>query len=899
MKRQTIVVKKQIALLCIVCAVAFVIMGIDINNHYNIDEKKFNLEVENPQSNNCLTNSDQSNQMISTNFSSPKSTFDSEMRDILAEQNLRDKMLRNYECNSVILSDKVLYEDVYKDKYNYLLRSQNNEGYEVKFISNSGGSIPSEVYGALNIKIDSDMKCTIETISGAVEIDALPDSGFALASYQIDGTKTRLLANNSVNYLLDDVTIKLNYSKGQALYDKTNNSITLSYNKNLDIDNNKILFGIEENPDATDTSSYAPQYYYAGIRPISFCIDSNFNIFHPVSTAGYFGLLKTPNKDYVDDTRVISGLQYINYDETCNTSYMFNGCNNPYLNLEFNNKTLGCVKNTTGMFSYSNLKFADICFNNVVYAGFMFENCNNLKTINVDNWKLKDVINVQSMFYRSGIICLENDTQFELGNKVKYLSKMFSECKNLEELNIENLLLNGLTYNSTLYNFVADSINLKNISFKYWNWSINSNKQNDNNPKYILFKNNKYMQSITIPANWWINLKDAGLHNPEAQFVSGADGHWYESFTNEKYLNNTIPLNTDIFHIYVAAKPLEPGLPKAVYKQLGNENQLVFYYDNNSHEGEGQAWECPEDSEGASDLPWDNVRRSVNRVLIDDSFINWKDAKSYACWFENFENAYFDNFDKFPCTSKVTNLYKLFCRCSKISSINIKNFNTSNVTIMEQMFALCSGLTSLDLSNLNTENVTTMYQMFGFCNKLTSLDLSNFDTYSVTDMRLMFDNCNSLSTLNIKNFDTSHVVYMGKMFSNCHSLSYLDLTNFDTRNVKAMNAMFAYCWNLVSVDLSSFTFTVNTKIGGVSDDIDSRDDGMFVYCSKLKYIYCNKDITKIIPLEKSYWAFAYTSLPNITKGSFSWGGDLAKPSSNGGVFTKKNSDKIYEKTQKK
>ena len=50
------------------------------------------------------------------------------------------------------------------------------------------------------------------------------------------------------------------------------------------------------------------------------------------------------------------------------------------------------------------------------------------------------------------------------------------------------------------------------------------------------------------------------------------------------------------------------------------------------------------------------------------------------------------------------------------------------------MLSSCYKLTSLDLRNFNTSSLTSIAYMFNRCYVLTSLDLSNFDTSSITRM---------------------------------------------------------------------------------------------------------------------------------------------------------------------
>lgn len=51
---------------------------------------------------------------------------------------------------------------------------------------------------------------------------------------------------------------------------------------------------------------------------------------------------------------------------------------------------------------------------------------------------------------------------------------------------------------------------------------------------------------------------------------------------------------------------------------------------------------------------------------------------------------------------------------------------------MSYMFAYCSKLTNLDVSNWDTSNVTNMSEMFWYCSKLTT-DCSSWDVSKVTN----------------------------------------------------------------------------------------------------------------------------------------------------------------------
>ena len=180
-------------------------------------------------------------------------------------------------------------------------------------------------------------------------------------------------------------------------------------------------------------------------------------------------------------------------------------------------------------------------------------------------------------------------------------------------------------------------------------------------------------------------------------------------------------------------------------------------------------------------------------------------------------------------TSNVTDMISMFSSCSSLTSLDLSNFDTSKVIDMAHMFAYCSNLASLDVSNFNTSNVTDMCLMFCGCSKFASLNVANFDTSKVTDMSYMFCSCSSLTTLDLSNFDTSKVDNMSYMFMDCSALTALNITNFNTSNVTDMNFMFDRCDKLTSVDLSSFD---TSKVTGMS--------AMFFYCKSLTSLDLSK-----------------------------------------------------------
>lgn len=140
----------------------------------------------------------------------------------------------------------------------------------------------------------------------------------------------------------------------------------------------------------------------------------------------------------------------------------------------------------------------------------------------------------------------------------------------------------------------------------------------------------------------------------------------------------------------------------------------------------------------------------------------------------------FTNFD----TSNVLNMSRMFSFCTALTSITgLNGFNTSKVTTMERMFDNCSALTSIDVSSFNTANVTDMTHMFAY-SKVSALNLSNFNTEKVISFCGMFSNCTSLASLDIRSFKIKGYTDVDYN-STTHIFAPTGLTVYMLQNIKA------------------------------------------------------------------------------------------------------------------
>ena len=162
----------------------------------------------------------------------------------------------------------------------------------------------------------------------------------------------------------------------------------------------------------------------------------------------------------------------------------------------------------------------------------------------------------------------------------------------------------------------------------------------------------------------------------------------------------------------------------------------------------------------------------------------------------------------------VTNLYRMFYGCSKLTELNIEGFNAPSATNVANMFYGCSSLAgTLDLSNFDTSNVTNMSYMFYNCSLLTDINKSKFSTSNVTNMSYMFYGCSKLTVIDVSSFDTSKVTNMSNMFRGCSGLAgEIDLSHFNMQNVTSVEQMFMDDGKITFLKLNNWDAPKLTKV---------------------------------------------------------------------------------------
>ena len=186
---------------------------------------------------------------------------------------------------------------------------------------------------------------------------------------------------------------------------------------------------------------------------------------------------------------------------------------------------------------------------------------------------------------------------------------------------------------------------------------------------------------------------------------------------------------------------------------------LTFYYDNQRSSRSGRTY----DLNTTSSPGWgtDGTNANVTKVVFDPSFAGTYPTSTFG-WFSSMTNLESITGMEYLNTDFVNNLGYMFCRCSKLTSIDLSHFNTSRVVELDYMFYKCSQLTVLDLSSFNTSKVAYMNLMFADCSNLTTIYAGeDWTTSAVEYADYMFRNCTSLvggqgTTYNVHNIGKAY-----------------------------------------------------------------------------------------------------------------------------------------------
>ena len=387
------------------------------------------------------------------------------------------------------------------------------------------------------------------------------------------------------------------------------------------------------------------------------------------------------------------------------TYNMFYSCTN-IIEIDLSNFDISQVTNMDSMFKecslLSSLNLSNLDTSQVTNMNSMFYECSSLNELILSNFNTSKITNMDSMFYKCSSLSSLNLSNFDT-SQVTSMYKMFYECSSLISLDLSYFDTSQITIMESIF-FGCSS--LISLDLSYFDTSQVTN-----------------MGSMLSGCS---SLSSLDLSNFNTSQVTDMGSMFY----NDKSLSSLNLSNFD----------------------TSNVTNMVYMF-----------YQC----------------ESLNVLNLS-------------------------NFN----TSKVTVMNSMFCYCKSLSSLIISNFDTSQVINMNHMFRGCSQLISLNLSNFDISKVSTMNCMFLNCNLLSSLILFNFDISQITNMEHMFSGCSQLISLNLSNLNLSKAKDIDLMFYNCSKLKYINL------NIAELNDKISKIniFQLVSSDLLLCTEKEDWKI---------------------------------------------------------------------------------------
>ena len=426
-----------------------------------------------------------------------------------------------------------------------------------------------------------------------------------------------------------------------------------------------------------------------------------------------------------------------------------------------------------------------------------FMNCKSIESIDFSYWNMGNLTNTTSMFENCINLKTLNLSNWNIVN-LRDTTRMFENCKNLTNLNINNWNTSNLQYTSAMF---KNCQNMENISFGRWN-TINIT-----NMEAIFESCDKFTNSSL--ANIVNMLPDATQLTNNNAYNLGIDMGRYNSsqllILNQKnYIGAPLPFNmyyniTNLddrtYYLLNKGDDLDkPGTKLRSYINNIYNNGIIniSIEDNNLKE--------------ATIINLDHLfHNKYNIKSIDLSNLNIKNMNSAYCTFNNCYNLTNLNLDNWD-VSNLRNPGCMFAACNNLTNLNISNWNTSNFTSLTWMFQGCSNLKVLDLNNWDVSNVTSWWMVFSGCRGLTDLNLKNWNLgpISAGSATNIFTLCYNLTNLDVSNWNTSNLQNGFGMFSECYSLTNLDVSNWNTSNLVNISNMFFNCFNLQNLDVSNW-----------------------------------------------------------------------------------------------
>ena len=530
---------------------------------------------------------------------------------------------------------------------------------------------------------------------------------------------------------------------------------------------------------------------------------------------------------------------------------------------------------------------------NVTDMSFLFDNCQELTSLDVTHFNTAKVTNMYRMFNACGL------TSLDLSNfntaKVENMGLMFSACSNLKTIyasdkfttaavtESKNMFL-GCSSLSGDIDWTSDKATDK--TYAKTGGGYFRDKAYDNCPyvkyadgtltfrcgyKKILGENEYALNSGENRPKWYTHSSKISKVVFEASFANARPTTcyaWFKNFTFLNQIEGIENLNTenvkDMSDMFYDCS----GLISLDVTHFNTENVTSMGSMFNSCRGLTSLDVTHFNTANVKSMSfmfsWCNKLKEIyvsDKFVTDDVIsseymfsycsslsgdIDWKSVKVSDKTYAKTGGGYFRDkaYDNRPWVKYADGTLTFRCGYKKTlgeneyelnSGKNLPAWNTPNNNI---------NLVVFDASFANAKPTTCSKWFQGFENLKQIEGIENLNTANVTDMSYMFKNCSNLAKLDVTHFNTAKVTTMLGMFNACSNLTELDVTHFNTAKVTIMNGMFSCCSNLTELDLTHFN-TAN-----VTNMYD-----MFFGCKSLTTIYVSDEFVITNITIKTYSLF--------------------------------------------
>lgn len=355
----------------------------------------------------------------------------------------------------------------------------------------------------------------------------------------------------------------------------------------------------------------------------------------------------------------------------------------------------------------------------------MFFSCENLTELDVSNFDTSNVTSFYCLFAYSGI------TSIDLSNwnisKANNFYNFFSSCNDLESVNLDNWVLEIVPNG-----FFSGAYNIKTMSMKNWVLPSNSNGYLFGN--MALYESSS-VEEIDV-TGWDVSRYSSfyrlfddlrklkriiGLETWDTSNVTNMSGMFYNCYALVDFDISNLDISnvTDVSSMFYYCQSIEEinldnwVLPNSYSGFLDNANSLKKISAKNWIIRQNDTWLFSKIGVSSSVETIDVTGWDLsNTTSLNGIFYNSQGLKNIIG---------LDTWD----TSNITDISSMFSWCCALENVDITNFDTSNVTTISYLLYHSESITTLDLSTLDLDNVSNTNYMFENADSLTTVYVKN------------------------------------------------------------------------------------------------------------------------------------------------------------------------------